>query len=661
MAKDALQRSLVERGARRLAARLPDPAKAALRRMRAAWQRPSPVAAPGSVDTVASPPQIVDPDSDGRNYRTPVDLAVTPTPIKRVLVIGSCFMGFLAHLMQHSDTPCEGDLLLFNHIAELPDAPPHELESYDFQVVQMPLRNIMWEHEYFHLPYDDPAAWEKFFADCCERLALYLRAAMRYNEASGLLTFVVNYVVPQQDPMGRFLPKKDLRNLIHFVDRINDELAAEAARYRNTYLVDVDQVAASFGRKYIQDDAIWHISHNSMMADFDHEYDQARIQPPRPLDQHYTTRTDDFQQAVWTELVSMYRTLKQIDSVKLVVVDLDDTLWRGVVVEESEVTDYTTEGWPLGIAEALNFLRKRGILLAIVSKNDEAKIEALWPRIFRGRLHLEDFAARKINWDAKVDNLAELLTEVNLLPRNVVYIDDNPVERAAVKAAFPDIRVLGADLYYLRRVLLWSAETQVPVITEESARRTAMVRAQVDRESLRSQVSREEFLAGLGVKVRMLEIRDVGHPRFARALELVNKTNQFNTTGRRRTLEECAELFGGGGYFTAFEVEDSFTTYGLVGVVIQARGEAELRIEQFVMSCRIFGLDVETAVLGELMREAEPAGLHRVTGTITVTDANAPCRDVFRRSGFSEGPDGTWSWEPGGDAAPAPAHVTVTV
>ena len=100
----------------------------------------------------------------------------------------------------------------------------------------------------------------------------------------------------------------------------------------------------------------------------------------------------------------MYRTLRGIDQVKLVIVDLDDTLWRGVIAEEGDISDETIEGWPMGLIEALQFLKKRGVLLAIISKNDEARIEGLWDRIMRGRLRLEDFVVRRINWRSKADN-----------------------------------------------------------------------------------------------------------------------------------------------------------------------------------------------------------------------------------------------------------------
>src|SRR5437660_10773754 len=123
------------------------------------------------------------------------------------------------------------------------------------------------------------------------------------------------------------------------------------------------------------------------------------------------------------------------------------------------------------------------MLLAIMSKNDETLLRPVWQSVFRGRLGLEDFAIRKINWRPKAENFEDILAEANLLPRSVVYIDDNPVERASIKAAFPDVRVFGPNPLVWRRILLWSAETQVPTITAESAARTDMVRAQVERET----------------------------------------------------------------------------------------------------------------------------------------------------------------------------------
>jgi FkbH-like protein len=150
----------------------------------------------------------------------------------------------------------------------------------------------------------------------------------------------------------------------------------------------------------------------------------------------------------------------------------------------------------------------------------------------------------------------------------------------------------------------------------------------------------------------MIEIADAKHKQFPRALELLNKTNQFNTTGRRWTRVDCAAAFAQGGVFHAFEVQDRFTHYGLVGVVVTQAG----RIEQFVMSCRVLGLDVEKAVVAWLSRRLQNGG--DFVALLKETDANFPCRDLYARCGFTA--DGAQWIKPRGHAVEAPSHVALT-
>jgi FkbH-like protein len=384
----------------------------------------------------------------------------------------------------------------------------------------------------------------------------------------------------------------------------------------------------------------------------DFALDQARIAPVAAVSQLYTLRGFEFVQALWAELVALYRTVRQIDAVKLVIVDLDDTLWRGVAAEMEDYPPEMIEGWPLGFAETLCTLRRRGTLLAIVSKNHKTKIANLWDPLFQGRLSLEDFAVKRINWEPKGENVEAVIREVNVLPSSVVFIDDNPVERAAVQSAIPGIRVLGANQYYLRRVLLWAPEMQVPLVTEESARRTELIKANSAREDTRKRLSRAEFLATLDLKVRLIEVGEVAHKSFPRTFELINKTNQFNTTGKRWTQEEFLIGFAAGLRVTSFEVEDRFSKHGLVGVVITQSG----CIEQVVMSCRVVGLDVEIAVVGEVVRRLRAKGLGIVTGRLVETRANLLCRNLFERCGFTVGTDGIWLLK-GGTDVPQPPHV----
>ena len=599
--------------------------------------------------------KAVDPEVRG-HFRAPDDLSVAPVELSNILVIGECVATWLGD--GAANIGCSHDFLLINNYAVLPEALPRPIANYGFQLVQIPLRSILPEWEYLSLPFNEVNEWQLLLENSRLRLNQLFEEAMRYNTESGLLAFVAGFLIPQQNPMGRLLPRDDPRNLVFVVESLNRQLVTLVASHRNTYYIDFDQIASGLGKQFIQDDSINSSSHGAFLSDFDSTRDEGRLEAPGRLSQYFDIRADAFRDAVWAELLAMYRTVRGVDQVKLVIVDLDDTLWRGIVAEEDDVSEDTIEGWPMGVIEALQFMKKRGVLLGIISKNDESRIEALWDTIFRGRLRLDDFVVRKMNWKAKADNLEEILDEVNLLSRNVVFVDDNPAERAEIAAAFPDARVLGARLYQLKRLLMWAPETQVPFVSEESTRRTQMVQGQVARERERKRVPREEFLSGLGIEARVFDIRPDDKVRASRAIELLNKTNQFNTTGRRWTAEDFRALSNGGGSMVGFKVRDKFTDYGMVGVIVLSHGAVGLRFEQVVMSCRVFGLDAELAVLLEVVKRAVHSGEHRLAGVIQKLSANQPCWDLFQRLGFVEGSDGVWSVN---DADDPTQHFSVSV
>jgi FkbH-like protein len=177
-----------------------------------------------------------------------------------------------------------------------------------------------------------------------------------------------------------------------------------------------------------------------------------------------------------------------------------------------------------------------------------------------------------------------------------------------------------------------------------------MVQSQANREAARKALSHDDFLAGVAPRVRLFPIAGSKDPKFARMFELLNKTNQFNSTGRRWTAVQCDGHLAAGGRIYAFEVEDKYTKYGLVGVLFVHHSD----IVQFVMSCRVLGLDVEIAVLAELTRTmARP-----VIAQLVKTDANMPIRDLWARAGFTC-VDGVHRLEPTSDV-PSPTHVTLT-
>lgn len=545
----------------------------------------------------------------------------------------------------------QGDFLLLNNFDVFPEIPTAQAEQYAFQVIHIPLRTILGQ-AYFSLP-DDGSQHEEFLRQTQEYLARYLANALKLNVERKLLTFVLGFLVPQQNPLGRFQPRYDLRNVMHFIERLNMFLAAETARYQNAHWVDLDQVAAGIGKKSCQDDMVWSFTHGTTLSDGDHDHDLNRIQPPVSMQYHYVARWLEFYEAVLHEISAMYRTTLQLDAVKLVAVDLDDTLWRGVAAEG---TLGVAEGWPMGFMETLLYLKKRGIILAIVSKNDEQFIQANWCRIVGGQIRLEDFAIRKINFQSKAQNLAEILREVNLRPQNVVMVDDHPVERAAIQQQLPGVRVLGSHLYYLKRILLWSPETQTPALTAEASRKTAMVQAQLEREVVRKTLSHAEFLQSLELRVSLSHIRDLRDVNLNRALELFNKTNQFNTTGARYTLQQCHGLLAAGRQLHVIEAEDRFTQYGLIGAA-WVHGNC---VEQWVVSCRALGLGIEETFLAGLARQLAVAGNTSILGRLVPTEANLACRQVFSRNGFAPEPGQPALWSRALATPPSlPVHVQI--
>jgi FkbH-like protein len=234
---------------------------------------------------------------------------------------------------------------------------------------------------------------------------------------------------------------------------------------------------------------------------------------------------------------------------------------------------------------------------------------------------LDDFVSVQIGWEPKAEAIARILEEFGLTPKSVVFVDDNPVERASVKAAFPEIRAIGANPFQIRRILVDAPETQVRLPTKETLAREAMVRRQKVREANRKALSRDDFLAGVNCHVKLKRIRDSRHSDHPRVFELLNKTKQFNTNGKRWAPMEVDTFFNDGGFVIAFTVEDKYTAYGLVGVLL-VKGS---NIVQFVMSCRVLGLDVEIGVLRHVMRALKAEGVAEQkcdTCTVTVMPAS---------------------------------------
>lgn len=572
------------------------------------------------------------------DFLFPTDLQKTERKINRILLVGSCLTSLYLEAFKGYYPDINFDYIPYNFVSILPKAPPAPTDQYDLQYVQIPLRTVLSDRVVEGFQLNDPAVAESILNDAFNTLDVMLDAALLYNREHGLLTFVSNFMAPQMSTASSLLSQGTETDLTYMVRRLNMHLARKISSYKNAYVLDVDSVASSLGKRYVLDDIIYFHTHGGLsFQDWDDFGAIERNEPIPALETIYPIHREEFVKTIFRQIVAAYRTVHQVDQVKAVIFDLDNTLWRGQIAEHyrPEVQPWPrTDGWPVGLWETVQTLRARGILVAICSKNDEAYVRERWDDIINPQfIKLEDFASVKINWVPKPENIAAICQEFNIKPKSVVFVDDNPVERASVNTAFPEIRTIGGNPYLTRRILLWSPETQVARLTQESAQRETMIRRQIAREETRASLNREEFLASLECTVSLTYITDTEQPELARALELTNKTNQFNTSGKRWTFEELTRFLTEGGEVIVATVQDKFTNYGLVSVLYLRNNE----IVQFVMSCRVLGMEVEKSIVADVVSHVrEKHGDVRITASIHDLPDNTPCRNIYKDCDFRE-------------------------
>ena len=343
-------------------------------------------------------------------------------------------------------------------------------------------------------------------------------------------------------------------------------------------------------------------------------------------------------------------TVTGIGRKKCVILDLDGTLWPGVLAETGSPFAWTPEisgafsyiGLYFGLHEALKSLKKRGIVLACVSKNDEAIVRELWkygdqyPK--QRLLTPDDFVTWRVNWDDKVGNIRSIAEELGFALDAFLFIDDNPVERDRVRQRLPEVEVWGEDPFGLRRRLLNDPRLQIPVVTAEASSRSELVKAQIARQQLRSETMGEaQYIERLQVNCT-IERMSPSSAKLQRVEELFQRTTQFNTTGRKFSSSELSALAANpDARLFAMEVSDRLSEYGLVGAAVVIGGD----IAGLAISCRALGMGVEHRFLRQILDEMKSSSVP-LSGRIIPTSRNIPARNIYRDTGFTEAEPGLW-------------------
>jgi FkbH-like protein len=354
---------------------------------------------------------------------------------------------------------------------------------------------------------------------------------------------------------------------------------------------------------------------------------------------------------------------------KVVICDLDDTLWGGIVGDVGWENLRLGGHDPVGEAlvdfqRELRALTQRGIILGIVSKNTESvALEAIekHPEMV---LRQSDFAGWRINWNDKAQNIADLMKELNLGLDSAVFLDDNPVERARVAEALPELLVpdLPSDkmLYVsaLRRLDCFDSAA----VSNEDRNRAAYYSAERERrtalEGADKVASLDDWLLTLQIKVQAEPINDVNRKR---AGQLFNKTNQLNLTTRRMTENELESWADAGNrVLLTFRVSDKFGEAGLTGIAgVELVGDEAL-VTDYVLSCRVMGKRVEEAIVHQLTESARSLGAKKLKAIYKPTAKNQPCLEFWRNSGFEYDNDNTFVWDLD-KAYPKPAAIELIV
>lgn len=448
-------------------------------------------------------------------------------------------------------------------------------------------------------------------------------------------------------PFYRILGNQEavyIQGRISFINRLNEKFYQYAREHNNFYIHDINYAAAAYGLDKWSDPFYWHM------------YKYAMCMQAIP----------EFAYNLSNMIKSVFGRNK-----KSLVLDLDNTLWGGVVgddgVENLEIGQETSLGQVYSEFQGYVKAQKDiGVMLNIASKNeyDNAVAGLNHPD---GTLKPEDFILIKANWEPKSRNIVEIANEMDILPDSLVFVDDNPAEREIVSTQVQGVSVpaIGTPEQYIR-VLDHAGFFEVTKLSEDDTKRNEMYQANIKRKQQQQNFGDyREYLLSLNMKGTIKPFEAI---YMARIAQLTNKSNQFNLTTRRYTLSDVEQFAGSPDYITRYgKLEDKFGDNGVVSVVIGRKGSMTdvsvyqtgervtssagndvLHLELWLMSCRVLKRDMEAAMMDSIVEACKECGIGTIMGYYYPTAKNAMVKDFYDTMGFTKicgREDGNTVWQ----------------
>jgi FkbH-like protein len=340
---------------------------------------------------------------------------------------------------------------------------------------------------------------------------------------------------------------------------------------------------------------------------------------------------------------------------RCLVVDLDNTLWGGVIGDDGLDGIVLGQGDALGeafidIQRTLLALRDRGIVLAVCSKNDDTVAREPFRQHPEMLLREEHITVFQANWQDKASNIRAIADALQLGLQSLVFLDDNPVERDLVRSYLPEVAVpeLPIEPALFTRALLSAGYFDTVYMSEEDRLRVADYQANARRVAIREQAAdMDSYLQKLNMCADIRPFDEVGIKRIT---QLINKSNQFNLTTRRYTEPEVRAFLADPAYHTwQIRLRDSFSDNGMISVLICKKDIDAWDIDTWLMSCRVLGRRLEELVLRELVKVARTHGVAKIRGMYLATERNSIVKEHYKTLGFrqtgSSGQDSTWELE----------------
>jgi FkbH-like protein len=396
-------------------------------------------------------------------------------------------------------------------------------------------------------------------------------------------------------------------NWIKHLHKLNND-------YPNFFIFDLKELITNVGRKNFYSKKLWYLG-GMKFSNFG-------------------------ENIIVEEITKIINTLEKSRK-KCLVLDLDNTLWGGVVgdigIENIELSEFKEGARYKDFQKRIKELKELGVLLAICSKNEENYAMDVFEKNKEMVLKSDDFIIKKINWQPKSKNISEIAEELNIGLDSIVFIDDSPFEREEVKSNLPPVIVpeFPEDTSELENFIIDVYKNYFYTInqTEEDKKKTKMYIDNIKRETEKKKsVSIDEFLEKLNTKVYLWKLKP---ENLQRAHQLIHKTNQFNLTTKRYTEKQLQEFMNDPSYeIYVSRVEDKFGDNGIVFLLIAKKDDKNILIDSLIMSCRVMERFIEDRIISYLEDQWFKDGFEEIESTYIKTERNKPVENLFERLGY---------------------------